>query len=179
MPYTPNPADPTQPVDTVDISTAAAEFRAMKLWHPVPKIIAANLAIVSSTTLANITELVRALEANEEGIFTYELFVGAALATTGIKVAAAIPSGAVLDHLANIISGVPANNFASAIQTSSAIDFTAATQVASSTGWVRGSIWVLNGATPGNLQLQTAQSTSSATALTIRRGSHAKYSRKA
>ncbi len=32
MPYTPNPQDPTQPVDTVDASTAAAEFRALKLF---------------------------------------------------------------------------------------------------------------------------------------------------
>lgn len=31
MAYVPDPTDPTQPVDTVDISTAAAEFRALKL----------------------------------------------------------------------------------------------------------------------------------------------------
>lgn len=32
MPYTPNATDPTNPLDTVDRSTAAAEFRAMKTY---------------------------------------------------------------------------------------------------------------------------------------------------
>lgn len=32
MAYTPNPADPTQPADTVALSTAAAEFRVLKQY---------------------------------------------------------------------------------------------------------------------------------------------------
>lgn len=32
MTYTPNPADPTQPADTVALSTAAAEFRSLKQY---------------------------------------------------------------------------------------------------------------------------------------------------
>lgn len=32
MPYTPDPLDVTNPLDTVDISTAAAEFRALKVY---------------------------------------------------------------------------------------------------------------------------------------------------
>ena len=138
----------------------------------------ADQSITSNTTLASATNLSFTIAANEEWIADFTLDVGAALKTTGMKLAVTVPSGATLN--VNARAGIDhfggfAQSNVCVIRTTTgggALDFTTAYLANTDIAQVRVSVWVLNGATAGTVQLQIAQSTSSATALVIRKGSH-------
>jgi hypothetical protein len=138
------------------------------------KAVSADLSISASTTLANVPELSFTLSPNEVWVANLALDVGAALATTGIKVALVVPSGATINFAAGLIpSAYAAANLGSLRTTTggTALDWVIATQTGVASAQIVGQIWVRNGSTAGLAQIQAAQSTSSATALLIRAGS--------
>ena len=134
-------------------------------------------SITSSTTLASATSMSFPIAANEEWIADFTLDVGAALKTTGVKLALDVPSGATLNVNAHVgidhFGGYAQSNLCVQRTTTdgAALDFTTAHLTNTDIAQVRVSVWVLNGATAGTVQLQIAQSTSTATALVIRKGS--------
>lgn len=136
--------------------------------------VTADQTITSTTTLANVTELAFPIAASEEWHATVTLDVGGALSTTGLKVAVTVPAGATLNVVASLQPDVitAANTVTKRTATSgTALDFTAATQVGVANAQIKLDIWVLNSTTAGTVQLQAAQSTSSGTAVVVRKGS--------
>lgn len=131
----------------------------------------ADETVTTSTTLQDDDHLVFPIAANEEWTVTYHADCGAALGTTGIKVAVTTPAGSTLDFSATITGlGGSGQPFGGRTTTSG----TAAVNLALAAGGDQqlfGVLWVLNGATPGNVTLQWAQGTSSGTGLTLRKGS--------
>lgn len=134
--------------------------------------------ITTTETLANATNLSFIIAANEEWIADFTLDVGAALKTTGMKLAVTVPSGAALNVNAHVgidhFGGYAQSNVCAARTTTSgaALNFTTVYLTNTDIAQARVSVWVLNSTTAGTVQLQIAQSTSSATALVIRKGSH-------
>lgn len=140
---------------------------------------AADQSITTNTTLASATNMSFAIAANEEweADFDIDLNGVTALQTTGMKWAVTVPAGATLNVRAALIPNVVAggtNVLTRATTTGgAAMDFSAATLPdVTAGGLVRISVWVLNSTNAGTVQLQVAQSTSSATALVIAKGSH-------
>lgn len=136
--------------------------------------VSADQSLVTTTALTNVTSMLFPIAANEEWVATFTLDVGAALATTGIKVAVTTPAAAAQEIRAFLTPDVPTLTARDAQRTTvsgTALDFTAAQQASVGNAQIKVDVHVVNSATPGNVQLQFAQSTSSGTALLIRKGS--------
>lgn len=132
-----------------------------------------DLSIVSSTTLAD-TLLQFNVAAGEVWIATFLLDVGAALATTGIKLAITAPAGSIFNFCIGLSPDkVTAGNVHSARTTTlgAAVALPAATLVGIGNGLLTASLGIGVGGTGGTVKLQAAQNTSSGTALLIRQGS--------
>lgn len=135
----------------------------------------ADQSLTSQDVLQNATNLSFAIGASEEWVASFYLDAGANIATTGIKIAVDVPASATLNVAANLNPTIiTALNLAFGRTTSdaTAIDFSAATQVATTNAGIRVDVWVLNSTNAGTVQLQFAQSTSSGTALVLRKGSY-------
>lgn len=137
----------------------------------------ADQSITTNTTLASATNLSHAIAASEEWVSDTSLTLSAALATTGFKLAATFPVGATVRVSVGVTpTGVDEINgryFKTTTTGGAALDFSAAELNDTGAGaMVKISIWVLNGANAGTVQLQIAQSTSSASALVLEKGSH-------
>ena len=125
----------------------------------------------TGTTLVNLTDLKIPVGANENWEIEGILDIGAALATTGVKLAVTVPAGATIDVSCALIPDIiTAGNRCIRRTTTggAALDFTAATEVGVGDAQIRFFIRINNGATPGDVQLQGAQSTASATNITFR-----------
>ena len=134
----------------------------------------ADQSLNTQTALQDATNLSFAIAASEEWTAELSLDVGALLSTTGLKVGVSFPVGATVNAVASLVPDVVSNTNYSALRTTAnntAMDFTAAKEANVSNAAVKVSLWVLNGANAGTMQLLFAQSTSSATATTIRKGS--------
>ncbi len=134
----------------------------------------ADQSLTAQTALQNDTQLTFDIAASEEWVAEFSLDAGAALATTGIKLGVTAPAGATLNVSAALLPDVIAAANLSVLRTvtaGAALDFTASGEVGVGDAAIKVSVWVLNGATPGAVRLQFAQSTSSATALLLRKGS--------
>lgn len=132
-------------------------------------------SVASSTALMNETDLYVLIGANEKWNITWFLSIGALLSTTGIKVAVTTPAAAVQEIIAHLAGDtITAGNKPVKRSTASgtALDFTAATQVGVSDGFLVVATSIQNSTTAGSAQLQFAQSTSNATAITIRKQSY-------
>jgi len=132
----------------------------------------ADESVSSSTTLQDDDHLTFPIAANEEWRATYELSFGATISAGGIKLAFTTPSGATQELMAILgtnNSGDIANGFAGRNNTSGSLVLNIVPS-AGTDAIVHASVWVLNGATPGNVTLQFAQASSSATATTSRKG---------
>lgn len=130
----------------------------------------ADESVTSSTTLQTDDHLTLAVGANEEYVGTFEIFAGDALTGTGCKVAIQAPSGSTLR-----VSAVKLDNAAFVYQkqtttSDGALDFLTGETVSAS-ALFRLSVWVLVGGSSGSISLRWAQSTSSGSALTFKRGS--------
>jgi len=130
------------------------------------QIVTADQSITTTTALTNITGLSFNI-GSEQWLATFTLDVGAALNTTGIKVAVTTPTGATQNITASVCG------FTGRTTTSGAgISFSAASLAAFTDGVMTVSVWVQAAAgNSGAVQIQFAQATSSATALTVREGS--------
>ena len=145
----------------------------------------ADESVTSSTTLQDDDHLTFAIAASEEFVGSIFLSVGAALSTTGIKIAITVPTAATLEVIAsagNYYNTTVAPTYTTLRTTTSgtALDFTA-TGFSNGIGANGGDVvhdlisihfWVLNSTNAGSVTLQFAQSTSSGTAVTVRKGSH-------
>lgn len=133
----------------------------------------ADETVTSSTTLQDDDHLTFPIAANEEWIAEFILInIGDSLSTTGLKTAITVPAGATMDATSNFQGGT--GDAQGVRGTTSGAALTAYTPAGSNLGNVRVYVWVLNGATAGNVTLQWAQNASSATALTARKGGHVK-----
>ena len=145
----------------------------------------ADESVTSSTTLQDDDHLTFSIGASEEFVGSIFLSVGAALNTTGIKIAITVPAAATLEVIAsagNYYNTTAAPTYTTLRTTTSgtALDFTA-TGFSNGIGANGGDVihdlisihlWVLNSTNAGNVTLQFAQNTSSGTAVTVRKGSH-------
>lgn len=149
-------------------------------YSGITKSVAADISQTSTTTLANVTNMVMPVALSEEVNVRFTLNVGAALSTTGVKVAVTAPSGATLDISATVVPDtIAAGNtlFKKTTTSGTALDFATTGLVGVGDAKIVVDVWCLNSTTAGNIQLQTAQSTSSGTALTVRKGSTAVFHR--
>lgn len=142
------------------------------LFAIVTKRKTADESVTSSTVLQDDDHLSFAIAANEEWLINIALRIGTSLAVHGIKLAITAPAGATIDAEATLVGVVGADGGSQSTQTSgAALDFGTARFASSSFANGRMAVWVLNGATPGNVTLQFAQSTSNGTAVNLRKGS--------
>jgi hypothetical protein len=139
---------------------------------PVVKRKTADESVISSETLQDDNHLLFAVGANEEWVADFVLDAGDGLISTGLKVAVTTPSGATL-HISAWNSHFPeaSGSYVKTAASGTALAWVAATHAIN---WARVqvSVWVLNGATPGNVTLQFAQQTSFAANTTLFKGSH-------
>ena len=132
----------------------------------------ANESVTSSTTLQNDDHLLFAVAANEVWVARFYL-IGNAATTGDVKIAWTVPAGATLLWNAHglgegVTSIEGAHKFAGSSSSGAAQTFGGS----GFTFGIHGSIYVANGSTAGNVQLQWAQGTSSGTATTMFAGSH-------
>jgi hypothetical protein len=132
----------------------------------------ADESVTSSTVLQDDDHLTHAIGANEEWVDDYFIDGGGALSTAGVKVAITVPSGATMNATVTV-SGPGTISTARGTTSGTAIFAT----TASNDSDIRVSLWVLNGATPGNVTLQWAQNSSNVSAITFRKGSHMQATR--
>lgn len=132
----------------------------------------ADESVTSSTTLQDDDHLAFPIAVNEEWVARIAVDLGAGLNVTGAKIAINAPAGATI-NVAAFMGAAAAN-----------AEYKRTTTIAAALAWTVGDfsggtndsmliveLWVLNGANAGNITLQWAQNTSSATALTFRKGS--------
>ena len=148
-------------------------------WNPLPARATADQSLTTQTTLQNATNMSFSIGASEEWVAEFYCKIGAGLSTTGIKLAVTTPASATQDITVGMFpvsdnaAGATSTRFSSTTTTSgTALDFIAGELSGATTGLAVVSVWVLNSTTAGTVQLQFAQSTSSATALVMRKGSH-------
>lgn len=136
--------------------------------------VTADNSLTNQTALQNQTGLSFAIGANEEWIVQFDLDLGAVLSTTGLQIACNAPSGATLDFdaaLDQIVVAAANVVFGTTTSVGTAINLAAAGLVSITNAGCRADAWVLNGSTAGTVQLQFCQSTTSGTALTMKKGS--------
>jgi hypothetical protein len=131
----------------------------------------ADQSLTTQIVLQNDSHLFFSIGASEEWIADFFIDAGAILGTTGIQVAVTTPAGATQNITACLASGTSTNALSGAKTTVSGTSLINTTFGAAE-GILTLSVWVLNGVTAGTVQLQFAQSASSASALTFRKGSH-------
>lgn len=127
----------------------------------------ADQSVSTSAVLTNDVDLAFPIAANEEWILEAVIDSGAALTTTGSKVAINAPAGATLNAMALRANG-SATDYSRTTTVGGAMDFGLAST--SSNAQTRVSAWVLNGVTPGSVTLQWA-GTNAAGTVTFRKGS--------
>jgi len=134
----------------------------------------ADQSQTSNTVLTNDNDLSFSIAANEEWVAEFFIAAGNAIAsTTGINYAITVPSGAVLNVGTILMFGQgSASSYIGLIGTTSGslLSFGAG-GTSGNSNYIKISVWVLNGANAGTVNLQWAQGTSSATALTFKKGS--------
>lgn len=144
------------------------------LFGLASKSIASAQTLTTQTALQNATGLSFSIGANEEWLGTFELQFTNSIATTGVKVAVTTPSGCTQLIGASLIPqnyGAGNSGYLNTTVSGTALDFTAAAEVGVNGAGVIVRCRIKNGATPGTVQLQFAQSTSSATVLSLDAGS--------
>jgi hypothetical protein len=130
----------------------------------------ADQSVTSNTTVANDSQLKFAVAASETYIFNIWLFLDAANATPDIKLTCTGPSGSTVlwspGQAMYLVDATPTVGTvqASGVTASYFVDANLRPLVLQGT--------ILNGVTAGDLTLQWAQNTSSATATTIKAGSY-------
>jgi hypothetical protein len=130
----------------------------------------ADESVTSSTTMQDDDHLTFPIGANEEWVVQYCVHAGTSLPITGIKEAITVPSGATF-QVSAAADGAAVHNNLSATSSGTQLDFTTTLMAGTNSSFITLMLWVLNGATPGNVTLQFAQSTSDATAVSHRKGS--------
>lgn len=132
----------------------------------------ADESVTSSVVLQNDDHLTFPIAANEEWLVELTAFLGTSLTTTGYKAAFTVPAGATMRAWGFSLLTSASVTDVSSSTTSSGTPFIGVTPALGNNGALKLFLWVLNGATPGNVTFQWAQATSVGTALTIFKGSY-------
>jgi hypothetical protein len=140
----------------------------------VSSYLSTSFSLTTQTALQNVTNMSYAIGANQNWVATAFLDIGGAIGTTGFKLAVTTPAGAAQNITASATLDVVSTSNVTYTRTTSsgtALTYTAASLPSATIAGVWMNIYVANGATPGTVQLQFAQSTSSGTAARINAGS--------
>jgi hypothetical protein len=160
----------------VEIADDGTRFNIVS-WVSAPTVLlrrkTADQALTTQIVLQNDSHLFFSIGASEEWTAEFFIDAGALLATTGFQIAITTPAGATQNIIAFLPSAIALNATTQRTATSgTALNYTPGNIASNDPGAIVISLWVLNGVTAGTVQLQFAQSTSSASALTFRKGSH-------
>lgn len=135
----------------------------------------ADQSVANNTTLASATSLALTIAASEEWVWNCNIDLGTNVGVSGVKWAVTVPVSATLNVMATSSPSAFAAGATAVLKTTTgggALDFTTTlTSGYGETGF-QISVWVLNSTNAGTVQLQIAQSTTSGTAIVIRKGSH-------
>lgn len=134
----------------------------------------ASQSLTTQTTLQDMTGFSFAIAANEVWTGTATLQFGAALATTGLKLAIAGPASTALDLSTRVNAdtlSLTALYYQATATLGATLDFTILNLAAALSGSVQINFVVAASSIAGTVKIQFAQSTSSATALTLLKGS--------
>ena len=140
------------------------------VYTPLAAMSTANQTFVSNTNLTNLTNLYFPIAANEVWGAEFYLDVGASLATTGIKLAVTVPASATVTLVCAMSPDAVATTGGYTKRTTTggaALDFTITNLATAGIAQVVCTVGVSNSTNAGTVQLQAAQSTSSASALVI------------
>lgn len=171
---------PIQSTDQIPIVRAGANFQAV--FGQVVTRATVDQSVTNNVVLASATNMSFAIAASEEWVADFDLDIGDAGGTTGLQLAVTVPASATLNAIAAIVpnagGSILTNTLVRRTTTGGAsLNFTTTDINSCLPSLVRVSIWVLNSTTPGTVQLQIAQSTTSGTAITLRKGSHMRANR--
>lgn len=132
----------------------------------------ADESVTGSTTVQDDDHLLFAIGANEEWCATFNvIFESSVMSTCGFKTTLTFPAGST-QAIQAVFSPDPVGLGAGKYITTSGATLVNTVPGGGSTQVILTiSVWALNGATPGNVTFQWAQSVSNGTALTARKGS--------
>lgn len=130
----------------------------------------ADQSVNASTTLVNVTDLVQALGASEVWQFEGHLYFDSGT-TPDLKVAFTVPAGATLKWSILGHQDPGGTLWAGVVETGSGVAQAIAAAGVGTPRLLKLYGLVVNGATPGNLQMQFAQNTSNASNSTIQANS--------
>jgi hypothetical protein len=140
----------------------------------------AATSVNTQTTPQSDTELTFAVQAGDVWLVEYLLDIGAALSTTGLTLAVAVPSGSTVNVQAGISPAVvtAADEYEKRSATASAtLTFAAAKLAAVTDAMVRVVAYVSVSTTAGSITMQVAQASSGGTNVTTRAGSYLRATR--
>lgn len=160
-----------QPGEGCRIACNGTAFKTQGLAWKIVKRKTADESVTSSVTLQDDDHLTFPIGANEEWVADFYVGCGNLLTSTGIKSAVTVPAGATLD-VTGWFATVTAGNDQTGNSQTSGTGWITFTPGAGNTGGIHVHVWVLNGATAGNVTLQWAQGTSNGNPLTFRKGAH-------
>lgn len=139
------------------------------IWQALVKRKTADETVANSTTLQDDDHLVFAIGANEEWVARYYVSFGTSTSLFGFKAQVTVPAGATMWRTMAFSAGQD-NTF---VEDGTGGSSSVTTAMAfGSSGVLICDLWVLNGATPGNVTLMWAQDTADAATLTVHKGSN-------
>lgn len=127
-------------------------------------------SITSSDVLQDDNDFVFFMRSHEQWVGIATLSFGNALQTTGLQISFTFPSGATSFASASVVSSTGVSRQGISNDSGTPIFNVPGTVFGTGSVTVNLSFRVLNGTTPGNMQFQWAQGTSSATALIFHQG---------
>jgi len=168
-----------QPGESCRIACTGSAFKTVGLTQPrtIVRRKTADESVISSASSQDDDHLTFAIAANEEWVADFYLGAGDSLNTTGIRAAVNAPSGATMEMLIASIGGTKGDAISGHTTTVGAAVNLVTGNFTTGDALIHIHAWILNGATPGNVTLQWAQSTSVATNTTLRKGSNMKAMR--
>jgi hypothetical protein len=149
-------------------ATAAAAQTALGI---IIKRKTADESVTSSTTLQDDDHLTFPIGANEEWVADFDIGLGDTLGVTGVQLSVTTPSGSIMEADATFVTSGNAQAIGGHIISSGNL-LIGFTPNSGALGHISGGLWVLNGATPGNVTITWAQNALSGTALIFKKGSH-------
>lgn len=146
----------------------------LSAFETIAKRKTADQSVISNVSLQDDSHLSFAIGASEEWLAELSLDVGALLSTTGLQIGFSFPVGGTMNAETALVPDVVSNQNFCALRTtanSTGMNFTTARELNVSNAAVKVSLWILNGANAGTVQLQFCQSANVGTNVTLRKGS--------
>lgn len=129
----------------------------------------ADETVASSNVLQDDDHLLFPIAASEEWVAIYNIDVGDAINTHGVKIAVTVPSGATLNLSASLTTD--SNGVTGGIRTTTSGTGVTFGLIAGLNGTLHVMVWVLNSSTAGSVTLQFCQQVASVSTIRFRKGS--------